>query len=152
MNRFCLLGLAFLIGCESKDPNQLPTEKVKVVVNYKNSPVEGATVSFMVPPTGGANVGPPAFGITGADGVAHLTTYAKEDGAILGKHMVLITKDQFDGAKEAVSQDSAEYGNGFNAAPKVKSLLPKKYSLPNNGLNAEVTQGKPLEFTFDLKD
>lgn len=151
MKKIALLGLFLLGGCESKDPNQLQTEKVKVTVNYKNSPVEGATVSFMLPPTGGSPVGPPAFGITGPDGVASLTTYKKDDGAILGKHMVLITKDELDNSSVAASQDSKEYSPGFVPAPKIKSLLPKMYSLPNNGLEAEVKPGEPLTFSFDLK-
>lgn len=141
-----------IAGCDSSDPNQLPTEKVSATVTYKGNPVEGATVSFMLPPSGGSNSGPPAFGVTDATGVAKLTTYKDGDGAILGKHMVLISKDEFQGTVEVASQDSEDYSPGATPPPKVKALLPKKYSLPTGGLSAEVVKGTPLEFTFDLKD
>jgi hypothetical protein len=143
-----VVAAAFLGGCgPSLPPGARPTKKVTVTVMYKGAPVEGANVTFVNQDGDPA----PANGRTGADGKAKLKTYKEEDGAVLGKHKVLIEKSESVGGSNA-PQDSAEYNP--NAPPAVtKYLLPKKYSdYANSGLTAEVTEAGPNEFTFDLKD
>lgn len=141
----CVVGLS---GCGGGDDGRLPTAPVEVTVMYKGAPVEGAVVTFttMSPP--------PAFGKTDAAGKAKLTTYEDSDGAILGSHKVMVVKQQFDGViKEEASQDSEDYAPspGASPLPKVKDLLPKKYSLPGStDLKADVVKGDNT-FTFELK-
>ncbi len=141
--------LLTLIGCGGSDDGRLPTAPVEVTVNYKGKPVVDAVVTFTV-----LMSPPPAFGKTDANGVAKLTTYETADGAILGKHTVMIVKQDFDGViKEEADQESADYAPspGASPVPKVKDLLPKKYGLPGTtDLSAEVVKGSNA-FTFDLK-
>ncbi|MBU6174385.1 MAG: hypothetical protein KGQ60_11305 [Planctomycetes bacterium] len=151
LNLLCLLSLALSLGCSRDDEGRLPTEKVKVKLMYKDKPVEGATVTFMIMPTASQSP-PPAYGITDTQGMANLTTYETGDGAVIGKHTVLIVKQEFTNQKDVASQDSAEYNPGMTPPPKTKHLLPQKYSLPTSGLTADIAKGKPLEFTFELKD
>jgi hypothetical protein len=138
---------AFLGGCGSKlPPGARPTKKVTVTVTYKGAPVEGANVTFVHQEGDPA----PANGRTGPDGKAKLKTYVEEDGAVLGKHKVLIEKSETVGGSN-VPQDSPEY-NPNAPPPTIKYILPQKYSNFASGLTADVTEAGPNEFTFDLKD
>ncbi len=151
--------LGNILGCNNAEDGRLPTAKVTVTVNYKGKPVENAVVAFTSTSTGAAGKEaappPPAFGRTNEQGKAELMTYETGDGAVLGSHQVSIAKDEFTNQKVEASQDSADYAPapGASPLPKVKSMLPPKYSLPGmSGLQAEVKSGNTNEFTFDLKD
>ncbi|MGN6136238.1 MAG: hypothetical protein ACTHOU_17265 [Aureliella sp.] len=137
-------------GCESVPEGQLPVAPVEVTVNYKGQPVEEAVVTFA-----SSEGKPPAFGRTDAQGIARMTTYKTEDGAVLGTHSVSVVKQEFDGViKEEASQDSEDYNPspGASPLPKVKDLLPKKYSLPTtSGLTVDVKSGEN-KVTLDLVD
>jgi hypothetical protein len=143
-----LLAVAGISGCGGSDDGRLPTAPVEVTVTYKGKPVEGAVVTFTTLSP------PPAFAKTDAAGVAKLTTYEEGDGAILGSHKVMVVKQEFDGVvKEEADTESPDYNPapGASPLPKVKDLLPKKYTLPGTtDLTAEVVSGQN-KFTFDLK-
>jgi len=136
-----------LVGCGQKLPaGAKPTKKVTVTVLYKGAPLEGAAVTFV------NTDGPPsANGRTDAHGVARLKTYVDGDGATLGTHKVMIEKSIAEGG-QTVGSDDPSYDP--NAPPaKVKYLIPQKYSsIATSGLTADVKEGGPGEFTFDLKD
>jgi hypothetical protein len=153
MSRSCLWLLllavaAYAGGCGPKlPPGARPTKKVTVTVMYKGAPVENANVTFVNQDGAPA----PANGRTGPDGKAKLKTYAEEDGAVLGQHKVLIEKSESVGGSN-IPQESPEY-NPNAPPPTIKYLLPKKFSdYANSGLTAEVKEGGPNEFTFELKD
>jgi hypothetical protein len=123
-----------------------PTKPVTVTVTYNGSAVEGATVSFI--PAEGSDA---AFGLTNAQGIAKMKTYAEEDGAVLGAHKVTISKIITEGGTTA-DQDSAEY-DPEAAGGTVTYGVPQKYSsLTESDLTAEVTESGPNEFKFDLTD
>lgn len=151
MFRLKLLGpilLAVLISaCGPKPPaGAKPTKKVTVTVTYKGAPVEGAMVTFV------NQDGPPsANGRTDAQGKARLKTYVDGDGATIGSHKVMIEKSIAEGG-QTVGSDDPSYDP--NAPPaKVKYVVPQKYSsIATSGLTAEVKEGSPTEFTFELKD
>lgn len=149
-----LLGCLTVTGClGSNDPNRLPTQPVSVQVNHKGTPVEGATVTFI----SSEEKPVPAVGRTNAAGVAKMKTYEEGDGAVLGKHKVIIIKSEISNASpEAADTESPDYlppSPGGNPVPVLKDLIPRKYTSPaTSGLTAEVTEGKPLELTFDLED
>jgi hypothetical protein len=148
----CLLSVSLLLaGCtgDTGSKDRRPTKKVTVTVLYKGSPVEGATVTFISQEAGA----PPAFGKTDKDGKAKMKTYVEGDGAVLGQHKVLIDKSETVGGAPAVDQSSPNYVPPENVPPpKVKYLIPQKYSIPGtSGLTVEVKNG-PNEITFDLKD
>jgi hypothetical protein len=63
---------------------------VKGMVKLDGNPLAGATVTFM--PTGDS--GRPATGETDRNGVFHLTSLRKDDGAFPGDYRVVVTKIQ----------------------------------------------------------
>src|SRR6266851_1354444 len=80
------LAMAFVfvgMGCGTAKP-----VKVEGIVTLDGNPVEGAMVSFV--PEG--DEGRPASGLTGSDGVFHLTTLSPEDGAAPGIYKVIVVK------------------------------------------------------------
>jgi hypothetical protein len=98
-----------------------------------------------------------AAGVTGADGTFELSTFGKNDGAVVGTHTVTITKIQSTVTGEGMSPDNPEGGYGEAMAQaarqaEVKTELPSKYANPEtSGLTAEVTESGPNEFTFELE-
>lgn len=146
---FCLLVIVFpLVGCGQKlPPGAKPTKPVTVTVTYKGTPVERAVVTFADQSDKPAN----ANGITDAQGKAKMKTYIDGDGAVVGSHKVVITKMEAVGG-QTVDVDDPKYDP--NAPPAtVKSHLPQKYSSQaTSGLTAEVKEGGPGEFSFDLTD
>ncbi len=86
--RFLLATVALLlsVGCSSSEPTGALTAAVKGKVTFKGQPVTKGTVAFE--PDGG---GKEAFGTIQPDGTFIMTTYKKEDGAVLGKHRVSVS-------------------------------------------------------------
>jgi hypothetical protein len=76
-----LVLAALSCGCQGR-----PT-KVEGIVTLDGKPVEGATVTFL--PKDGS--GRSASGLTGSDGVFHLTTFNTGDGALPGTYKVTVT-------------------------------------------------------------
>jgi hypothetical protein len=138
---------AFLVGCGSKlPPGAKPTKKVTVTVTYKGAPVDGAVVTFV-------NVdGPPsANGRTDAQGKTQLKTYVDGDGATLGQHKVIVEKSEAVGGQTIGPEDPKYDPNA--PPPTIKHHVPQKYgSIATSGLTAEVKDGSPNEFSFELKD
>jgi hypothetical protein len=135
-------------GCGDKPPaGARPTKKITVTVTYKGAPVQGAVVTFV--PTEGAPA--PANGITDAQGKAKMRTYRDGDGAVVASHKVTIDKSEAVGGQTVGSEDPTY---DPNAAPAtIKNHLPVKYNnIATSGLTAEVKEGGPAEFSFDLKD
>lgn len=125
-------SLVVLGGCNSR-PNVIP---VTGTVTYQNKPVDGACVVFI--PNGSR----PASGLTDAQGRFTLLSFAMNDGAVLGDHVVCITK--------AVPGQKVQDKSGY---PKMLMVLPKKYGTPTNSpLKATVTSSSPNDFRFDLTD
>jgi hypothetical protein len=145
-----VLAISALIlpGCSNSKlpPGAKPTKKVSVVVLYKGAPVEGAIVTFV-----NTDGPPPANGRTDAQGKAVMKTYLEGDGATLGTHKVMISKDEAVGG-QSLSTDDPKYDP--NAKPAtIKHHLPEKYgNIATSGLTAEVKTDGPPEFTFDLKE
>ncbi len=86
-----LCGGALLgTGCGGGGDNP-STAAVSGKVTRQGQPVSGGTVTFS-PQASADKKGPPgkpAAGVVGPDGTFKLTTYAKDDGAVLGKHQVI---------------------------------------------------------------
>jgi hypothetical protein len=94
------LGLAGT-GCGNPNP-----VKIEGLVTLDGTPVANATVMFS-PADGG---GTPASGMTGSDGVFHLTTYSTGDGALPGQYKVVVqrAKGRVDPGTEMMSNMSME--------------------------------------------
>ena len=130
--RIWLLGcLVFLPGC---GPSQPDTFETIGEVYYNGQPVEGATVVF-------SSDGPPAKGVTDAQGRFSLRTFSDGDGTIAGQHSVTITKNV------------SEASTAEDPYPAVKNMLPDRYARPDSSqLTAEVRAEHKNMFRFDLKD
>ena len=128
-----LAGL--LAGCGSGE--DLPaTTPVKGKVTYQGQPVPKGTVTFQP-----AN-GRPATGQIQPDGTFVLSTFGDKDGAIPGKHAVMIVSQDGDPTKMPSSP-------GY-VPPK--ELVPSKYgSIDTSGLETTVTKEKKDGYDFELK-
>jgi hypothetical protein len=116
-------------GCGQKSDTP-ETAPVTGTVTYKGKPVIGGTVTFHPQ----SIAGNPGVGDISLDGTYTLTTYEREDGAVLGKHNV--TVEVFPG----------QAGGVPDALPgtedKLPSPIPKKYRNPGTSpLEFEVKQG-----------
>jgi hypothetical protein len=135
ISRRSIIALALLftvaLGCGRKQG--METAPVSGKVTYKGKPVPNGTVMF-VPAEG-----PAATGEIGPDGSYKLTTYANNDGAVLGTHKVSITALQDTGG-----------GLPEQRSGTPPSLLPSKYlSHDTSGLTAEV-KASDNQVNFDL--
>jgi len=135
-----LLGLALgiMTGCGSSGPQM---GRVSGKVTYQDQPVANATVTFLPEAAGSQS----ATGITDASGEYQLSTFGKNDGALVGKHRVnVVARAAFEGklppgAGEAMLEE-------FQAAGK--PLIPQKYfNVETSGLSFEVESGSNQ---FDL--
>ncbi len=146
-----LCGLLFVfstvIGCSGTPAGQRPTAPVEVTITYKGAPVAGATVTFVTTEEPKA-----ANGITNEAGVATLTTYQAKDGAIIGTNLVTVSKMEVDPKGEKPPADPAQADVvGYTPLTPLKSLLPKKYSMPGtSGIQADVVKGKNT-FKYELE-
>jgi len=131
-----LVGLLASAGCGSGRPKTVP---VTGVVTLDGNVVEGAAVKLS-PKAGGH----PAIGTTDKEGKFTLKTFEKDDGALLGEHLVSVSKVEMSGVqadKDGLSGPPAPGGI------KEKWLIPKKYSNAKEwGHTVEVKSGmEPLE-------
>ena len=153
----CVFPLV-LLGCGAGGEIERPeTVAVSGSVLYKGKPVEGAQVSFM---TSGAPR--PASGVTDAEGKFELSTFEPKDGAIIGTHVITISKaapgSGAAASSAAPSDDPSAMLGDYTAAADSdfqdsKALLPTKYaSAGTSPLQEEVKKGAPNSFVFELVD
>jgi hypothetical protein len=122
--------LALLAGCGPSRPVTVP---VRGVVTLDGKPVNGATVLFQ--PTQGV----PGRAITAADGSFELTTFAKGDGAVVGRHSVAVSKFTMSGVAETEGGVSGPVAAG---GAKETWVTPQKYATAaESGLEVEVKPG-----------
>ena len=128
-----LLSLVALVsGCSPG----LETAVVRGKITYKDKPVPSGTILFMP-----EDDRPAATGEIQPDGSYLLETYAPGDGAVLGKHSIMIT---------AVEDQTGKLPEARNPMPAL--LIPVKYTnFTTSRLTAEVQAGENT-FNFDLKD
>jgi hypothetical protein len=111
------------------------TAVVRGTLTYNGKPVPNGTISFI------PESGPTATGEIQSDGTYALTTYRKGDGAVLGKHKVIIV------AMEDMSGKLPEARN-----PLPPPIVPVKYtSLATTDLRAEV-KDQDNKIDFNLED
>ena len=148
-----LAGLVcFSSGCGSeKKGNREPTFPVTGKITYKGRPIEGADVTFYCKEKDRS-----AFGRTDSEGAFKLTTFASNDGAVPGKHVVVVTKvDVPPPTKIADISDPAYQPpkEGQSTSPPAKKLLPARYmDVKTSDLIAVVNGDGPNDMTLELKD
>lgn len=118
-----LLGIGTLLGAGcgggSDDPT---TAAVSGKVTRGGQPVSGGTVMFS-PRASADKKGPPgkpAASVVGTDGTFTLTTYAKNDGAVIGKHQVTYTPAPIEIDEKQHKEDSPPVVSPFDG------LVPSK--------------------------
>lgn len=125
-----VLTLALLMaGCGGGAGERPEIAKVKGTVLYKGQPVSGANVNFY-------NESAPraAYAITNEKGEFELTTFEPKDGAVLGDHVVTVSKADQVAAQQtsANAPPSAEDLTGMYVetkdAAKDANTLPSKYA------------------------
>ena len=150
-----LIALSVIAGCGSKSDTP-KTAKVNGVVTYNGNPVKGATVTF-------ANDKSPraGTGTTNDQGAFVISTFGIDDGAIIGTHVVTVTKQTVSAhVAQMKPEDYAKMmqGTGSGAGPvatlgAAKPELPVQYS--NSGtspLKFTVEEGKQNQFKIELTD
>jgi hypothetical protein len=141
-----ILLAMFAAGCGGGSAKQ-PTVQVTGTVSLAGSPVEGATVVFGA--ASGQERG--ATGITDAAGRFKLTTYNKDDGAIVGKYTVAISKTEIVGGMTPDEEHEAISAGKEVTPAEIIDRLPAKYKDgKQSGLTADVTAGGPNDFKFEL--
>jgi hypothetical protein len=146
--------LSTVVGCGGAAPkSRLPVFKVSGKVIYKGQPVPDADVTFFC-----AEKERSAFGRTDSNGQFRLTTFGPNDGAVAGKHVVMVVKQEAAPPTNAAPIDSTDYvPPGYETTPPPpppKKLVPEKYTdLKTSDLIVVVTddgENPPVE--LELKD
>lgn len=145
-----LLSILTSGGCSNSGDGR-PMAPTEVIVTYKGSPVEGADVTFVT-----VDDNTPAFGLTGKDGVAKMTTYQPGDGAIVTEHNISVKKMFLDKKLTDVPQISQEDPDYDPRDPPSvqppKNQLPQKYALPTtSGLKWTIEAGKVNKVELKLE-
>ena len=135
-----VLVVALTVGCQ-RDTGPLMGH-VTGIVSYQGKPLVKARVTFQ-PTTKGT---PAAIGVTDTAGKYSLSTFGKNDGAIVGPCKIAVElRAPFEGTVPE-SMNAAVAAAEF--ADQGKPLIPEKYfSSESSGLSAEV---KPGLNTLDL--
>jgi hypothetical protein len=142
-----VLACAAVSGCGGDGRPSLVKVKGKVVLN--GEPVEGAIVAFQFVADAKSKYQRPSSGITDAAGEFVLGTYAKDDGAPVGKYKVGIVKREVAGGKLPENYNS-EAPDALNL--KFLWVVPRQYADPgSSGLEAEIVSSGLKPDTFDLK-
>jgi hypothetical protein len=144
-------------GCGPSRPAVAP---VRGQITLGGEPVKTGVVWFYP-----ATSGRPAIGEIGADGRYTLGTFAKEDGAMLGSHVVVIESRMVSPPKNrpaaapaaTLPADTPEHirrefesGLPMNAANEITWIVPEKYAAQaTTPLRAEVQPGRNT-IDFDI--
>jgi hypothetical protein len=153
----CLL----IAGC-SGPPDRPATAPVEGTVTYRGKPVADAAVAFL-----GAGAPRIAGGTTDAAGRYRLTTFAENDGAVLGVHTVAVKKNPAVGngshevasppmnpadMAKAIEKSMNDTALQMMKAERDGSLLPERYGdLRTSPLRKEVVAGNNV-INIELTD
>jgi hypothetical protein len=144
MRVLCFIGL--LSGCGDNSHGLAP---VSGTVLYNGQPLANAVVGF-VPAEGG---GRGANGTTDKNGNYRLTTFQSDDGALVGKHRVVVGATEKSEKPKMPDGDVPQEGGMPGKQEPRKLLSPARYmNYDTSGLTADVVAGKKNVFDFDLTD
>lgn len=152
------LSLLLISGCSGDTVEMPPVATVSGTVMYNGKAVEGASVRFET--SGAPRVG---TGITDAAGKFQVSTFGANDGAIVGEHVICVTKLESSaaaapGTTEANMNDPAAMAQMMEVVDGEgqlgpKSLLPVKYgSATTSTLKETVVADTTNVFVLQLVD
>ena len=157
----CLVALCgcSLSGCNGSGPAPPKAVPVSGSVALNGQPVVGATVSFL-----SDNAPRSAMGITDKDGKFQLSTFALNDGAVVGDHKITVIKTDAPAGKStagdtATMNDPTKMTSSYTEAMaskdfgKPKTSLPEKYAqFDTTTLKETVTEKGPNQFVLLLAE
>lgn len=133
-----LASTALFAGCGPKGTEK--TGRVSGKLTYKGAALSNAVVTFT------PEKGRPGTGETDADGKFSISTFGKDDGAVLGKHKIAITEKPAGGAPAMPGTPEAA-----NAVAPVDRFPAKYKTNEASQLEFEVKAGSNT-WDYDLKD
>ncbi len=140
-----------IVGCGGAKSKRDPVYKISGKILYKGQPVDGADVVFNC-----AEKNRSAFGRTNEAGEFKLTTFVSNDGAVPGKHVVLVTKIEIGAPVDVADISETAYEPPKlheSTDPKPKNAIPSKYAdAKKSDLIAVVSEGDNPEMVLELKD
>jgi hypothetical protein len=136
------------VGCgasvDKSKAGRPSTVTAKGSVTYNSKPLEGAIIVLSPKQAGGLA----ASGVSDAEGNFDLQAFPPDPGAVPGDYSVIITK-----MSTPPQQTNLEGGDGSNSGPPAVSLIPKKYSRPDQSkLSANIPAAGTDSLKFELKD
>lgn len=151
-----LSALCTLVGCGGR----ADLAKATGVVTLDGEPVPEAKIMFMPLDGGPRN----SFGTTNEKGEFKLSTFGMNDGALVGRHAVTITKIDTSGQTQFDKNELANKGYGgasYEAMmgpgaaskneKKKKFIIPEKYSQKDkSGIEVDVVKGETNYFPLEL--
>jgi len=150
------LSAALLAGCGGGADDKKWTKLQKPVfpaggeVTYKGSPVADASIVFR---SNDPSAPVSASGKSDSSGRFTLMTYQAGDGAVAGKHQVIVIKAEVEGGDPSYYDTSSpNYGK---TPPKTTTryLVPQKYStFEKSGLSADISESGKNHVALELKD
>jgi hypothetical protein len=136
-------GLGCSGGSKGGNPNGRPASGT---VNYKGSPVEGATVSFISSTSS-------AYGQTDAQGKFKLRAADGENIALGDYQIMVVKKESLPVQAEASPEEYVPPDPNAPPPPEPKDLLPTKYATQQTTpLKETVKADGPNDFTINLED
>jgi hypothetical protein len=136
LSLFLLMILFLNIGCSKKGEHT--TAKVHGKVTFNGQPMKFGSLLFV--PEGNF---PSAQGIIQSNGTYSMGTYDTADGAVIGKHKVMITAHSINA--NVLPEDAVKGSDG-----SVVSVIPERYGdLEKSGLTADVSEDDNT-VNFDL--
>ena len=133
-----------LIGCGG-GTNGPPRFEVKGTISWNGSPVEGATVTYLLKGTGYS-----ATAVTDAQGQYSLKATAGENLVMVSKTESVEKSTSIGGAEMPTSVASEGGSSQDYKLMETKYLLPGVYSTSDSALRAQVEEGGANSFDFTL--
>lgn len=145
LRRVVIPALGLLAGCGG-GVDRPATAPASGQVLLDGQPVAGAAISF-VPVAGGH----PATAETDREGRFRLSTFSRQDGAIVGDHLVAVTLVKSELPPGVVLGDDGLAPDIDLSKVKTEWIVPERYSTPqDSGLKASVPGGGTGALKFEL--
>ncbi len=142
---FAALTCVLTAGCGGSD---FAVVSVSGKVTLDGEPLAGAAVNFL--PFAGDHTeeaGPPSAGITDDQGVFRLTVADGREGAVVGKHRVMIFSQNIEASDDGGSED--EEGPSDDVYGDSQELVPARYNVASELIYEVLAEGAS-DANFDL--
>lgn len=143
MNKFVLFSAAvtvlFCAGCGNQSLYEVAV--VRGTVTLDGKPLTGGKVMF-APVAQGQNAksGKPGFGQLNRDGTFVVSTYGKEDGAVIGKHWVSIMRNLKVGDSEKPTTEEPEMPFERVTFPRQQNIVSGQENIVEIALTSEMVK------------